>query len=391
MRLRARGASSQMNRGLVCRQLSRRFSCSPGFSLFARGMDSKRAGSSSFGLRCGALDQSSYRRALGKRAATAPTREAPDLTALADRAMQADPQRAQAALDGWTDDEPETLARVQAELQGIAEPPKGPDAAELWQNAKAANRAYRDRFPQGTARDTEARGWISKWLSGRKDSGRFLSEATVLPSRVQAVLDAFEDPGEREQMRQAMRGHYVNRLLSNTRASVPGERLLNADALARARSGNAALERVLLNPQERDLLDRYTQAARDNAKILQRSINGSSETASLLKHQAGKDGSLLTEVLKRGASHVHPVAGLLAHVLPALARSPDTSEALQRTLTSALLGPAAYNRIAGAQEPAAQGVAAFLRRIGGPAQMAVTRPAVFAIPRGLGPALSGAR
>ena len=123
-------------------------------------MDSKRAGSSSFGLRCGALDQSSYRRALGKRAATAPTREAPDLTALADRAMQADPQRAQAALDGWTDDEPETLARVQAELQGIAEPPKGPDAAELWQNAKAANRAYRDRFPQGTARDTEARGWI---------------------------------------------------------------------------------------------------------------------------------------------------------------------------------------------------------------------------------------
>lgn len=77
---------------------------------------------------------------------------------------------------------------------------------------------------------------------------------------------------------------------------------------ARARTANAALERVLLNPGERDLLDRYTQAARDNAKVLQRSINGSSETASLLKHQAGKEGSLLTEVLKHGAGHAEIAA-----------------------------------------------------------------------------------
>ncbi len=217
---------------------------------------------------------------------------------------------------------------------------QGTDAADLWREAKAANKAFRERLPQRTARDTEARSWLSRWLSGRKEPQRFLTEATILPGRARAGLDAFEDPAEREQMRRLMRNHYVNRLLSNTRASVPGERLLNADALARARSGNAAIEREILTPGERDLLDRYVQGVRDNAKILQRSINGSSETASLLKHQASKDGSLLTEVLKHGASHVHPVAGLLAHVLPALARAPDASEALQRTLLSALLDPA---------------------------------------------------
>ncbi len=174
-----------------------------------------------------------------------------------------------------------------------------------------------------------------------------------------------------------------------TLAAVPGAQLLNPDALATARTGNAALERELLTQGERDLLDHYTQAAHGNAKILQRSINGSSETASLLKHQAGEEGSLLTEVLKHGASHVHPVAGLLARVLPALARSPDTSEALQHTLLSALLDPAAYNRIIGAQEPEASGALQFLRGLGTPARVAISRPAAFVIPRGLGPALSG--
>lgn len=317
--------------------------------------------------------------------ATPPMREPPpvgDVAALAERAGQVDPERAAAVMDGWTDDSPETLARVHAELQAIAEPPQHSDAAELWKNAKAANKAFRDRFPQGTARDTEARSWLSKWLSGRKDPGRFLTEATVLPSRTRAVLDAFENPGEREQMRQALRNHYVNRLLANTRAAVPGERLLNADALARARTTNAALERVLLNPGERDLLDRYTQAARDNAKILQRSINGSSETASLLKHQQGKDDSILAA----GLSHIakgHPAIGILAHVLPSIARSPDASEALQRTLMSALLDPAAYNRVMAAKSPEAQGLLRLLRGAAGPSQSALARGAMFVAPRAL--------
>lgn len=330
-------------------------------------------------------------------AATAmpPTREPPDLTDLAARAVQVSPEHTQAILDSWTDDTPETLARVQQELHGVlggAAPSTGPDAGELWKVAKGANAHFRERFPQPGARSTEGKQWLARRLLGLKSPTRFLSEALTTPDRAQAVLDALSDtPAEREQMRGLMRNHYVNRLLANTRAAVPGAQLLNAEALARARAGNTALERVLLNPRERDMLDRYVQAAGDNAKILQRSVNGSSETASLLKHQAQKSESLPAEVVARIAAHAHPGAGILAHVLPALARAPDTSEALQRSLMSALLDPAAYNRIAGAPEPQATGIVRLLRGLGGPAQLAATRPAMFAVPRALGPALSGAR
>ena len=67
------------------------------------------------------------------------------------------------------------------------------------------------------------------------------------------------------------------------------------------------------------------------------------------------------KVSARGRTFRMTAEQVLNHVLPALARSPDTSEALQRTLLSALLDPAAYNRIAGAQEPAAKGIMQFLR------------------------------
>ena len=318
--------------------------------------------------------------------ATPPMREPPpveDVAAMAERAGQVDPERAAAVMDGWTDDSPETLARVHGELRAIAEPPQHSDATELWKNAKAANKAFRDRFPQETARNTEAQSWLSKWLSGRKEPQKFLTEATMLPGRARAVLNAFEDPGEREQKRQLLRNHYVNRLLSNTRAAVPGERLLNPDALTRARTSSASVEREILTPVERDLLDRHVQAVRDNAKILQRSINGSSETASLLKHQGEKGDSAFLKGFAHVATKAHPGLGILAHVLPALARSPDTSEALQRTLMSALLDPAAYNRVMAAQPGEAAGLLKLLRAAGGPAQTALTRGAMFVTPRAL--------
>ena len=60
-------------------------------------------------------------------AATAPqAAEPPDLTDLMSEAMKANPQRAQSVLDGWTDDEPATLSRVQSELQAIADSAKPP-------------------------------------------------------------------------------------------------------------------------------------------------------------------------------------------------------------------------------------------------------------------------
>jgi len=324
--------------------------------------------------------------------AATPAREPPDLTDLTTRALQANPERAQAILDGWTDDRPETLARVQGELHAVADPPQAPaDATELWKNAKAANKAFRDRFPQGTARDSEARGWLSKWLSGRKDPGRFLTEATVLPSRAKAVLDALDDqPEAQDQMRQMMRNHYVNRLLSNTRASVPGERLLNADALTRARSANAAIERVLLKPNEADLLDRYVGAVRDNGKILQRSINGSSETASLLQHQGGKADELLGSGIVHAAAKVHPVAGALAHMLLPRGAGDAAAEALQSTLTNALLDPGVYNRVMGAETPESVFLK-LLRGAGRGAIAAAPRAAAFTLPAGIVPVLSGTR
>ena len=47
-------------------------------------------------------------------------------------------------------------------------------------------------------------------------------------------------------MRGLLRNGYVNQLLSETRAGIPGMRTLNADALTRARANNSALERALL-------------------------------------------------------------------------------------------------------------------------------------------------
>ncbi|MGH7105074.1 MAG: hypothetical protein ACREFT_01030 [Acetobacteraceae bacterium] len=324
--------------------------------------------------------------------ATPPTREPPDLMDLARRAMEVNPQSTQAILDGWTDDSPETLARMQKGLQDVAQPPQVPNATGLWQTAKAANTAFRERFPQGTAKDTEARQWLSRWLSGRKDSSRFLTEAMVSPARAQTVLDTLKDsPAEQEQMRGLLRNGYVNRLLSATREGIPGTRTLNADALTRARSNNSALERVLLNPSERGTLDQYVQAAHDNAKILQRLHSGSSETAALRNYGKENESSVTEELLKHGASHLHPVAGLLAHVLPALAKSPDNGAALQRRLVSALTNPQVYNQVAGAPTHIASPLEKLLSGLARPTQVAVTRPAVFGVSRALGPALSGVR
>lgn len=92
--------------------------------------------------------------------ATAPSRGAtpPDLTDLAARAMQASPAT-QATLDSWTDDQPAAIARLQRQLQAAIDSPRqaaADEAEPAWKEAKAANAKFRERFPQGTARDSEA-------------------------------------------------------------------------------------------------------------------------------------------------------------------------------------------------------------------------------------------
>lgn len=263
-------------------------------------------------------------------------------------------------------------------------------ANELWTNAKAANKAFRDRFPQGTARDSEARQWLSRWLGGGRDPTKFLTEATAFPARAKSVLDALSDrPEDQEQMRRLLQNHYVNRLLRTTREGIPGAQTLSAESLSKAR--DTALESSLFRPDERGTLDRYVQAAHDNQKILQRLHSGSSETAAL--RNLGKEGqtSVTEELLKHGASHLHPVAGLLAHLLPALAKSPDNEAALQRTLTSALMDPTIYNRVASAPTQIESPLEKLLRGLGRPTELAATRPLLFGVPRGLGPQISGAR
>ena len=316
------------------------------------------------------------------------TAEPVDITDLASRAMQANPERAQAILDGWTDDNPETLARVQSQLRDAIAPKGVPDATQAWNSAKLANRAFRDRFPQGTARDTEARRWLSDWLTGQKDPTKFLREAFALPSRARAVLDALQDdPAEREQVRQLMRNHYVNDLMSRTRAAIPGQQVLNADALTKARGTSAALERTILTPAERAMLDTYGEAAANNAKILQRTVGGSSETASLLRHQAGKVDELLGSGVAHAASKVHPVAGALVHLMLPRGSSDAAAEALQRTLTNALLDPETYNRVMGSEMPES-GWLKLLRAAGKGVSTAVPRVGAFTLPRGLGPVMA---
>jgi hypothetical protein len=321
--------------------------------------------------------------------------EAPDLTDLAARAMHASPERAQAALDAWTDDQPATIARVQRQLQAAIDHPQqvaANDAEQAWKAAKAANAKFRERFPQGTARDTEARQWLSRRLLGLKSPTKFFSEALTSPDRAQAVLDALRDnPAEREQMRGLMRNSYVNKLLGATREGAPGVQTLNATALMRARANNAAIERVLLNPAERDLLDRYVQAAGDNAKLLQRVHSGSSETAALRNYQQSKKASLGEEAIKHVASVVHPAIGALVHVLPGLVDNSANNVALEDTLRAALIDPGVYNRVAGAAPADLRGPAMKLfARYAAPAKIAATRPAMFAVPRALGPPLAGA-
>jgi hypothetical protein len=323
--------------------------------------------------------------------ATPATREPPDLTDLAHRAMQADPGTTQALLDGWTDDNPETLSRVQQGLRAIAEPPQAAEPITTWQTAKETNRQFRERFPQGTARDTEARSWLANWLTGGKEPTKFLSEAANGPRRSQAVLDAFEDPAEREQMRQLMVNHYTNRLIGLTNQGVPGLRTLNAPYLSLSRMTNAPLERVILNPDESDALDNYVRAAHDNAKITQRTMGGSSETASLLGHQAGKTNGLLGSGIVHAAAKIHPAVGALAHALLPDAASEGTADALQGRLTSSLLDPAVYNRVMGTAQPTP---GLFRKLMQGGAQGALAlgaRAPAVALPVGLVPGLSGVR
>lgn len=207
------------------------------------------------------------------------------------------------------------------------------------------------------------------------------------------MLDALrDDPAEREQMRSLMRNHYVNKLLAATREGVPGAQTLNATALTRARAYNAALERVLLNPAERDLLDRYVQAAGDNARFLQRVHTASNETAALRSYQQSKKAPLGEEAIKHVASVVHPAIGALLHVLPGLMENSANNAALENTQRAAQIDPAVYNRVAAAAPTDLLGpIMKLLATYAAPAQIATTRPAMFAVPRALGPALSATR
>jgi hypothetical protein len=217
-----------------------------------------------------------------------------------------------------------------------------------------------------------------------------LEEALRVPGRASALLNAFSDnPAEREQMRGLLRNAYVNRLLGATRDGVPGERTLNAAALEKARAINSAIEREILTPGERGTLDDYVKAAHDNAKILQRIHGGSSETAALRHYE--EDGGIAGDVVAHAASSVHPMAGLLLNLLSKGADNSANQNLLQRTLTEALLDPDVYNRIGGAVQPKPSAVAGLLGGLTQYAQPALTRGAMFAVPRGLGPLLSGAR
>jgi hypothetical protein len=281
----------------------------------------------------------------------------------------------------------------QASPVGVSVNPLEDTALDAWNAGKAANSAFRARFPQGTARDSEARQWLARRLGGGKEPTSFTTEALASPGRTQAVLNAMGDnPQQQQQMRSLLQNAYVNRLLSATREAIPGTRTLNADALTRARTNNSALEQGLFTPQERQTLDTWTQAAGDNQRILQRLLSGSSETAALRNYGEAKNSALVDELVKHGASAMHPAVGFLMHVLPALsAKAPDAREALQRTLTAALLNPEVYNRVAAAPRsiptPMARLIAGL--RLGAPTRAAVTRGAMVAAPRAAAAANSG--
>ena len=325
---------------------------------------------------------------------TPPMREPPSVdkvAALAEEAGKVDPERAAAVMDGWTDDTPETLARVHGELQAIAEPPQHSDATELWKNAKAANRAFRDRFPQGTARDTEARGWLARRLRGQMEPSKFLSEALTSRGRTEALLDAFENPQEREQMRSLLKNHYVNKLLWATRQGAPGERVLNADALALARRNMAPVENAIFTPQESDVLRQHIEAVKDNGKILQRLHSGSSETAALRHYQEQQDTSRAADALTGAAAHAHPLLAMALHMLPAGADRAANQGAIQQRLASALLDPEVYNAIAGTAGKAPGVLGALLKRAPNALYGGLGRWGAFEVPRSLGPQLTAPR
>ena len=97
-----------------------------------------------------------------------------------------------------------------------------------------------------------------------------------------------------------------------------------------------------------------------------------------------KSHALAGELLGHAASSIHPMAWLLLNLLPKVGVTDGSREAIQRTLTSALLDPQIYNRVAGAaaREPS------LLSGLAMPARMAATRSAMVAVPRGIGPALT---
>jgi hypothetical protein len=70
--------------------------------------------------------------------------------------------------------------------------------------------------------------------------------------------------------------------------------------------------------------------------------------------------------------------------------SDAAAEALQNTLTNALLDPETYNKVMGKKLPES-GWAALLRGAGRGVTAGVPRLGAFTVPRGLGPVLAGGR
>ena len=70
--------------------------------------------------------------------------------------------------------------------------------------------------------------------------------------------------------------------------------------------------------------------------------------------------------------------------------SDAAAEALQNTLTNALLDPETYNKVMGSEMPE-NGWLKLLRGVGNGVSVAAPRVGAFTLPRGLGPVMAGAR
>lgn len=202
---------------------------------------------------------------------------------------------------------------------------------------RAANVAYRQRFPSLGGDNTPPQQLVAKAMSGDIVPSEVLDRVTSSPENTAAFLKAAgDDPSVSSQLQ----NHAVNNLLEASRGQA-GQ--LDGTKLIRNIASNREIFQQFFTPAQMAALDTISNAARVNNAAMRRALPGESATAVL---NSGMDN--MADFAARAAMPIaeHTIPGfdatmkLLSHF-----KSGATQQQFDSLLTKALLDPQTYIRL----------------------------------------------